>query len=752
MTGVNKSKKDYYLDLQEVNKNYNSLKELFNKTQAELKLTKDNLKNKDFELQELKNIFDTVIETIPVRVFWKDKNLNYLGCNTLFALDAGKLSPSSIIGTIDSMLSWHEIADLLNKDDMQVMESGEAKLGYTEHQVKSAENIKWYKTSKVPLRNSENNIVGILGTYEDITERKVAEDALIKSEERFKTLSLIAYEGIMVHENGIILEINAAFAKLLGYSKPDDLIGKNGLELIRFTEESRQIVTGHLSLRSDETYDIEIYDPNGNIIPLETSGKDINYLGRNARLVYMRDITARKKFENALKESEEKYRFLLENMNEVVMMVDNDDRVKYVNKRFTEKFGYSPEEIIGKIGFEVLLDPEDHQVIINENKNRINKIYNQYEIKFKGKNGQKIDFLVSGAPIFDHQGNTIGSIGTMTDITEKKIIQMELEAHKNNLEKLVKERTEEIEALNEELTATNEELFQNNEELYSVNEVLDSQKKQLEETLEKLKLTQLQLVQSEKMASIGILTAGIAHEINNPVNFISSGITGLEMVITDILTNLQFYRELCGDNPECKKRELVNTVEKQKDLTKSIENISILLNSIHTGVERTTNIVRSLRTFSRLDNESKSFIDIHELIDSSLTILSNKLKDQITIVKEYGLKEIIQCYPGKLSQVFLNLLVNAVQSIKNTGTITIITRKSKTPGKIEILIRDTGKGMSGDIQQKIFDPFFTTKPVGEGTGMGLSIVHGIIKDHQGDIFVTSKEYQGTEFRIELPIN
>jgi signal transduction histidine kinase/ligand-binding sensor domain-containing protein len=321
----------------------------------------------------------------------------------------------------------------------------------------------------------------------------------------------------------------------------------------------------------------------------------------------------------------------------------------------------------------------------------------------------------------------------------------------NELEIMVHHRTEEVEKLNEELISTNEELNHNNEELFSVNEALATQKKQLEDTLAMLKQTQIQLVQSEKMASIGVLTAGIAHEINNPINFISSGITGLEMVITDILAVMKEYTAHCEDITNCKRKNIVQEIEKKHDLSKSIENITTLLQSIQVGVDRTTNIVKSLRTFSRLDNESRSLTNVHELIDSSIAILGNKLKDRIVVVKEYKLTQPIECFPGKLSQVFLNLVMNAIQAIEKTGTITIISRKIVDMDKIEILIRDTGKGMSEEVQKRIFDPFYTTKPVGEGTGMGLSIVHGIIKDHNGEIVVTSKVGEGTEFKIVLPI-
>ncbi len=706
---------------------------------------------------------------------------------------------------------------------------------------------------------------------EDITDKTNLEISLKERETILSSIiNSLPFELWVCNHQGKILCQSAASINYYG-----NCTGCNYLELSlsdeakdRWTEKSSRVLQGEV-IHSDNHSKIQGHDYYFHHImaPL-TDGNVVEGV-----ISLSIDVTAQKIAEENLQKSEEKYRSLMENMNEVVMMVDNNDRVLYVNRRFTEVFGYETAEIVGKIGYEILLDPDERSIIVEINKKRAENIISQYEISFKAKNGQKIDFLVSGAPIYDGD-KIVGSIGSMTDITERKkiekalkeseemfrrlvdltpysivvtdmkghllmvnknfckatglkpeqiigktsaeigyksrpliigsidkelrekgfvdnieaeilgvdsshyillssrVIQMnnkpailtstvditekrkiqfELEKHKTKLEELVRDRTEEIETLNQELIATNEELYQNNEELNALNEALAIQKKQLEEAIEQLKKTQMQLVQSEKMASIGILTAGIAHEINNPVNFISSGILGLELVINDILKVAEEYSMHCERFENCKRKDILLDVEKKHNLQGAVENITRLFKSIHVGVERTTNIVKSLRTFSRLDSESKTLSNIHELIDSSLTILNNKIKDRIEVVKDYKLKEFINCYPGKMSQVFMNLLINSIQSIEDVGIITIITKKDRN-GRIELVFRDTGVGMCKEIQSKIFDPFFTTKPVGEGTGMGLSIVHGIIKDHNGDIVVSSKPGKGTEFRIILPAN
>jgi signal transduction histidine kinase len=276
-------------------------------------------------------------------------------------------------------------------------------------------------------------------------------------------------------------------------------------------------------------------------------------------------------------------------------------------------------------------------------------------------------------------------------------------------------------------------------------EILSKQKNELEVTLAKLTQAQAQLVQSEKMASLGILTSGIAHEINNPVNFINSGIHGLQKINTNILKVLQKYREKYGDLPSNKEIEELETALQLPFL---LESSPKLISNIQTGVDRTVNIINSLRAFARSDEEEKKLINIHDNIDLALTILYNQYKYKIEIIRNYGDIPQVTCYPGKINQVFMNILTNAIQAIPEKGTIAITTSFSN--GFVIVSIKDSGTGIPEKIKNKIFDPFFTTKEVGKGTGMGLSIVFSIAEEHNGSVDVISELGKGSEFFVKLP--
>ena len=288
-----------------------------------------------------------------------------------------------------------------------------------------------------------------------------------------------------------------------------------------------------------------------------------------------------------------------------------------------------------------------------------------------------------------------------------------------------------------------------NEKLIIINKEIESKKQILEKTLKKLTKTQSQLVQSEKMASLGVLTAGVAHEINNPVNYINSGLEGLKTVSAQIVNLISKYLKNTGEN---KKIDKQNMHEELEFLTNGI---NTLTKNIQTGVNRTSEIIKSLNTFSRIDKDELTLTDIHENLDSTITLLYNKYKNRIKIIKNYSKIPKIYSYSGKLNQVFMNIISNAVQAIKGKGIITITTsfdkRDTENNKYIKICIKDTGTGIAEENEDKIFEPFFTTKDVGDGTGLGLSITHGIIKQHNGKINFTSSSEKGTEFKLYLPI-
>ena len=266
--------------------------------------------------------------------------------------------------------------------------------------------------------------------------------------------------------------------------------------------------------------------------------------------------------------------------------------------------------------------------------------------------------------------------------------------------------------------------------------------------LKKLQATQAQLLQSEKMASLGQLTAGIAHEINNPINFITSNIEALKLDFQDIDQLLELLSSLNSDHQtEAIKR--LTVLKKEVDINFLREEINQLLASIERGAHRTDEIVKSLRNFSRNTTEHFLKANLHEALDATILLVKNNLPEKVFIQKEYGQIPEVFCQVSRLNQVFLNMLTNAIHATAPSGTITISTQQIDT--QVEIVIADTGKGIAPATQSRIFEPFFTTKAVGQGTGLGLSISYSIIKQHNGNITVKSQVNKGTAFHILLPI-
>ncbi len=267
----------------------------------------------------------------------------------------------------------------------------------------------------------------------------------------------------------------------------------------------------------------------------------------------------------------------------------------------------------------------------------------------------------------------------------------------------------------------------------------------------KLKETQAMMVHSEKMRSLGELVAGIAHEINNPVNFIHGNIMILQNYADDLLGLIDLYSEIDGSLPADFK-EKVEKLKQDIDLDFLKGDIKDLIKSCIEGTQRTKNIVLDLKNFSRMEEMVLTQFDIPKEIDTTLNILNNKYKNRITVIKNYA-PDVpkIEAYGGQLNQVFMNILDNAQDAIEGSGTLTINIRKTIN-NRVKIEFIDSGKGIEKENIAKVFDPFFTTKPVGKGTGLGMSISYRVIHDHNGTIEVDSEVGKGTKFTIVLPVN
>jgi signal transduction histidine kinase len=287
---------------------------------------------------------------------------------------------------------------------------------------------------------------------------------------------------------------------------------------------------------------------------------------------------------------------------------------------------------------------------------------------------------------------------------------------------------------------------------------------ELKNTLEELQRTQSQVIQSEKMSSLGQLVAGVAHEINNPVNFIHGNLVHVQEYTQDLLAFVELYQQY-DPNPAVE----IQTVAEEIDLEFLQEDLPKMLSSMKVGTDRIRQIVLSLRNFSRIDEAEFKSVDIHEGIDSTLMILQHRLKakpeqPEIEVIKDYGSVPLVECYAGQLNQVFMNILVNAIDALEennikrtyqeieeNLSQIKIRTSVINSKW-LEIAIADNGVGISKEFQQRIFDPFFTTKPVGKGTGMGMSISYQIITEkHGGKLECFSTSGVGTEFIIQIPL-
>lgn len=287
-----------------------------------------------------------------------------------------------------------------------------------------------------------------------------------------------------------------------------------------------------------------------------------------------------------------------------------------------------------------------------------------------------------------------------------------------------------------------------NKEKEKQNLLLSDYNEKLEQALFDLKKTQTQLVQQEKLASLGQLTAGVAHEINNPINFVSSSIPSVRRNFEDIKTLIAEYEKLTLVPEEKIKME---KLKQQLDIAASIEETDTLLKGISVGASRTSEIVKGLKNFSRTDEHEMRLSEINEGIESTVLLLSKKIV-QKNILIEKKLSPIPQlfCFAGQLNQLWMNLLANALDAVDNNGKITISSGLSSTRQFVVVSVKDNGKGMTDEVKQKIFDPFFTTKDVGQGTGLGLSIAFGIVEKHKGKIEVFSKPGEGTEFKISIP--
>ena len=709
---------------------------------TERKLAEADLERIRHEKDEQSALFRRVLDSSLDSIFAKDKNLKYILANQSFANLMGKT-----------------IEEILGRDDLELGIPEEVVLGNTQKGIRgyrnddlltlAGENVYiplellptldgshlFCETQKMPLRNNDNEIIGVLGIARDITERLHYQETIQNFQKRLEILFENSPIALMEWDHDFnIVTWNTAAEKIFGYSK-QEVLGRYAAELI-VHEAARPIVDQVFSALLKQTGGTRSTNEN-----ITKDGRNIICEWYNTPIVSMDgkvisvasmaiDITSRRQVEQQLQEQAQFLQSIWDGVEYGIFVLDvleqgTDFRYNAFNPAMQRSGAISSEFLLGKTVREAL-PPEIvenylqlYQQCVESGKSLMREERFIYE-------DQETWWLLNITPLRRTEGGEIVQLViTATDISDRK----EAEAA------LIQSEAE----LREKAIA-------------------------LEQALDSLQRTQMQLVQTEKMSSLGQLVAGIAHEINNPVNFIYGNLIHTQDYIESLLDLIDSYQT---DYPQ-PSDEIIEKID-EIDLEFIRSDLPQVIGSMKMGAERIEKIVSSLRTFSRLDESAMKEINIHDGLESTLMILQNRLgatpeHREILVIREYANLPPVECYAGELNQVFMNILNNAIDALEERESTMSMAEIEAHPSYIkistslqseqEVLIKfaDNGLGIPETVQKRLFDPFFTTKAVGKGTGMGLSICYQIITQrHGGKIDCISTPNEGTQFMITIPI-
>ncbi len=556
------------------------------------------------------------------------------------------------------------------------------------------------------------------GATQDITELKQIRRRL-EEEQRFLRSLLDTIPDLISYKDpsGRYLGCNEAFAaRFIGLAK-EKIIGKDDGTLIsdhelaaRLRRQEQDAMATTATLTSDESLTLA----DGKQLLLETIRVPFHdETGRPLGVISVgRDVTARRELEQALALSHNHMQTILDNLPMQAWLKDREGRLLMVNQQFADAVGRPREEILGRTAFDLWPRELAGYYHAMDQEIMASRVSRQVEEQHEDRPGAAW-FEAFKAPIIAADGQVLGTTGTARDITNRKETQ-----------ELIMMQQFKLEALNAHL-----------EELVA-------------EEIDKNRAKDLLLMSQEKLASIGQLAAGVAHEINTPLAFVSSNISIFNNYFAQLKMFMTEQRMLLEATTAQEKRRELNRLEKKLDIPFILEDIPELIAESLSGVERVSRIVLDLKSFSRVDNLGEEMTDLSVCMESALAILTHELKAAGTIKKEYEPLPTILCNPGELNQLFLHLLRNAVQALTPPGEITL--KCWHDDGFVYAAVADNGHGIPEELKERIFEPFFTTRDVGQGAGLGLSVCHDIVTKHHGMLRVESAVGSGATFTVKIP--
>ncbi|MBE9120695.1 PAS domain S-box protein [Tychonema sp. LEGE 07199] len=641
----------------------------------------------------------------------------------------------------------------------------------------------WAMVSTNAFSDKEGRYVGALAMVADITARKQTEAALQQSEAKFRSLYELTTIAVFMSDENSIYDVNNATLKLFGYTEKEQFIGNHPGKLSPPFQpngrDSSTLASEMMDLafeRGNHRFDWLHQRSDGTEFLAEVVLTAIEVGNQKHIQAVVQDLTDRQLAEETLVRSEQALRQQAQReqlLNQIANQIRNSlDLDTILATAVQEIRNLMRLDWCVFIWYRPNSNPPMWQIVCEAKNADLPSLLGTYAVDDKssaavqqilGRKIMRVDDVslfedvevraifqlfkinsVLSLPVHTASGD-IGTISCYQAVSARHWSDSEVE--------LMQAVTAQI-----AIAIDHAELYT---QTRTAAELARAQTQHLEQTLHQLQRTQTKLIQSEKMSSLGQLVAGVAHEINNPVNFIYGNLSYTSEYTENLLKMLQLYEQEYPQPP-------VTILEAREDfeIDYLIEDLPKMISSMKLGADRIRDIVLSLRTFSRLDEAEMKQVDIHEGIESTLLILQNRLKNKpdsppINIVKEYGNLPLVECYPGQLNQVFMNLLTNAIDAVEMeidkfnpTGkNLTITIRTEVTENNcVAMRITDSGPGMSEDVQQRLFDPFFTTKPVGKGTGLGLAISHSIVVEkHGGQLSCNSVVGEGAEFAIEIPL-